>query len=219
MIVHPWPLLFALVLLWLPRRWLRVGDRLLKRPETRRRDGAPAPRDHDDSSLKIKEEAGKPRNWLDLIRAAAGSFILQHECFDQASDGSPGAAAWIFILQAAICVVAVLIQMVRLESRLSFSAPIFFIGGLGIGILGWLSGLFAWVAIWVLNFVLPGPSLFLFVFSTLLAGFGVLFSAGPSRDTALAAGLAWLPVVFSLVTKRRLVQLGRKSTKSSRRRQ
>lgn len=216
MIVHPWPLLVALVLLWLPRRWLRFGDRLLPRSGERDRDGSRIPREPGDVSLQFTKEAKKPRNWLDFTRAAVGAYMLHRSCFAHAPDAAPDVGTSIFLGQVAIFVVAVLIQMIRLEGRLTFSAPVFFIGGLGLGILGWLPGLFAWVAIWVINLVLPGPSVFLFLFSGLLGVFGFFLSSEPWRDTALAAGLSLLPVVVSLMTKRRLVQLG-KRTKSSRR--
>lgn len=216
MIVDFWLLPLVVILLWLPRPWLRGRDKRASSGGERRGDRNRVAREPGDVSLHFKDEVKKPRNWLDLTRAAAGAFMLEHVCFEQAPDAASGVDTWIFLTKGAICVVAVLIQMIRLEGRLTFSAPVFFVGGLGLGILGWLPGLFAWVAIWVINLVLPGPSSFLFLFSGLLGVFGLALSSGPSRDNALAAGLSLFPVIVSLMTKRRLVQLG-KRTRNSRR--
>lgn len=216
MIVDFWLLPLALILLWLPRPWLRHGDKVVPKTGARPDGRARIAREPGDDSLRVKDEAKKPRNWLDFARAAVGAFMIQPVCFQPAADAAAGAGTWIFVVECAICVVAVLIQMIRVEGRLMFVAPVFFIGGLGLGILGWLPGLFAFVAIWVINLVLPGPSFFLFLFSGLLGVFGFFLSSHSLRYTALVSGLSLLPVVISLMTKRRLVQLG-KRTKSSRR--
>lgn len=214
MIVNYWLLSIALLLLWLPRQWLRFGTQFIRKPKPRPRPRDRVlrnPRNPGDISLRFREEVAKPRNWLDLVRAVVAALVIEHACFEQAAGAGRGVAIQIFLIQAAIYVVAVLIQTIRLEGRLTLAAPVFFVSGLSVALMGWMPTLFACIAIWVVNIMLPGAASFLFVFSGLQMIFGVFLARLPLRDAGLAAGLTMLPVLFSLTTKRRLIQLSRKT--------
>ncbi|CAM3150951.1 hypothetical protein [Rariglobus hedericola] len=215
MIVNYWLLPIALLLLWLPRQWLRFGGKVisLPRPSRQSRD------DHDtrDVSLKYREEFSKPRNWVDFLRAIAGSLAISYACFERAPEAVKSVSTEIFILQCVLLFVAVVIQTVRFEGKVTLSAPVFFILGLSFGIIGWKAALFACVAIWVINLVLPSVAIFLFVFAGLQVCFGLILpQQATTRSALLAAALAITPVLFSAITKRRLVRLNKKGRQSRR---
>ncbi len=214
MIVHIWLLLIAVLLLWFPRQWLRTGKKMVSLP-TR----PPTDKDHreaNDVSLKLREEFPKPRNWVDLLRAVAGSIGLCLVCFEVASGAPKGTGNTIFIIQCAVLAVAVFIQTVRVQKRFRLVAPVFFILGLSFGLIGWQAALFACVTIWVLNLLLPSAGIFLMVFAGLELVFGrVLSHETPLRNLILAAVLAAIPVLLSAMTNRRLVQLNKKARSRS----
>ena len=213
MIINFWLLPIALVLLWLPRQWLRFGGKVFSLPHRRRHHHHTEPgSEHDqrDVSLKVREEFLKSRNWIDLFRAIAGSLAVTWCCFENA-DAAKAVDARIFMLQTVVFVLAVLIQTLRFEGRFSLVAPVFFILGLSFGLIGWKGGLFAGITIWTLNLVLPSPGVFLVVFAGVEICFGLLLSRVPLRFALLAAALAILPVFLSAVTKHRLVRFSKKT--------
>lgn len=207
-IINYWLLPIALVLLWLPRQWLRFGGRVFAEPRRRRVDHD----EHDqrDVSLKYREEFTKSRNWIDFLRAIAGSLAISYCCFENGAVDK-AVDARIFVLQCVVLIAAVLIQTIRHEGRFSLVAPVFFILGLSFGLIGWKGGLFASITIWTLNLVLPSAGVFLFVFAGIEICFGLLLSKVPLRFALLAAALAILPVLLSAVTKHRLVRFSKKT--------
>jgi hypothetical protein len=88
--------------------------------------------------------------------------------------------------------------------------PVFFILGLSFGLLGWKAAVFAFIAIWIINCVLPSAGFFLAVFAGLEIVFGLLLSRTSLAWIILASSLAMLPVVLSAMVNRRL---GRSNTK------
>jgi MFS family permease len=204
-------LFFALVLLWLPRQWLRAGGHVL--PSRRRyrsaiRDSSPHhQRQPDDRSIWLREELVKGRNYFDLLRGSIGSWSVVNFCFflPPGADAASSGRWTLFALQAVIFVVAVLIQMIRWYGRISLFAPIFFLMGLTVGVCGWQVALFAGVLVWALNSALPNPEAFLFVQTIALAGFSALFLGTITAMTLLGAALVFLPVVVSLLTKEQLM--------------
>ena len=204
-------LFFALVLLWLPRQWLRAGGHVI--PSRRRfrsaiRDSSPhRQRQPDDRSIWLREELVKGRNYFDLLRGSIGSWAVMNFCFSlpPVAD-APSPDRWTLLaLQAGIFVVAVLIQMIRWYAKISLFAPIFFLMGLTVGVCGWQVALFATVLVWALNGALPNPEAFLFVQAIALAGFSALFLGTITAMTLLGAALVFLPVVVSLLTKEQLM--------------
>jgi hypothetical protein len=209
-IVNFWLLPIAVVLLWFPRQWLRLGVKVI--PLSPRH----APTDKDlrdarDISLRLRDELVKPRNWIDFSRAVTGSIGICFVCFDVQPDAPRNTGDLIFGIQCVVLLTAVAIQTIRFQHRLTLVAPVFFILGLSFGLLGWQAAVFACVTIWVLNLLIPSPGFFLMVFAALEVLFSRLLAGGvPAKLVLLAAVIATGPVIFSAMTNRRLVKLNRK---------
>lgn len=201
-----WPyLLLAVAMLWFPRQWLRTGARVLKK--RRKPDGAMerlagiGARDPEDKSVQPGREFANFRNYIDLFRALAGGYSLSQFAFAGDTDG---ASMETLVIQAVILLVAVIIQSVRFDGRLSFFAPIFFFVGMSVGASGHYAGLFAFALVLAINPIIPNPRLFLTAYGLLLLPFGFVFGAD-LRLLGLNAGLVLVPPLASLLTKRPLV--------------
>lgn len=201
MSVHYPYLVFALLLLWFPRAWLRHGIRVTPKPP-RKVNQAKEERDPHERGVKVLSEATKSRNWVDLLRAAVGAYGVSEVVFTVS--GLPGTHIPTLVCQGAILLVAVLIQTVRLEGRLSFFAPIFFIQGLAIGVGGGLVGLLAMLGSWALTPILPGAGAVLFVQGGLALSLGLLLQSCEPRLLMVVTGVTWLPVLLSILLRKRL---------------
>jgi hypothetical protein len=207
-----WPyLLLPIAMLWFPRQWLRSGARVLKK--RRKPDGAMerlagiGARDPEDKSVQPGREFGNFRNYIDLFRALAGGYSLSQFAF---TAGTDDARLVVLVIQAVILLVAVLVQSVRYDARISFFAPIFFFVGMSVGVSGHYAGLFAFALVLAINPVIPNPRMFLTAYGLLLIPFGVVFNA----DLALLlidVGLVLVPPLMSLLTKRPLVIFTKKA--------
>lgn len=207
-----WPyLLIAVAMLWFPRQWLRTGARVLKK--RRKPDGAMerlagmGARDPEDKSVQPSREFANFRNYIDLFRALAGGYSLIQFAFVASGEE---AGETMFILQGAILLVAVLIQTIRFDGRISFFAPIFYFVGLSVGATGHYAGLFAFLLVLAINPVIPNPRMFLTAYGLLLLPFGLAFGAALDL-LGLTAGLLLLPPLLSLLSKRPLVIFTRKA--------
>ncbi len=215
MIVNYWILPFALLLLTFPRQWLRLGGKVIGRNAPRQSSLPAVERDARDLSLKLKAEFVKVRNWVDLARAAAGSLAINYGCFSVAPGEAKIVASQILGLKAVLLVLAVVVQTIRIEQRLQLSAPVFFILGLSFGLIGWPAALFACVAVWTFNQVIPTAAVFLAVFAGIELCFGLLLARGQYLYIILSAVLAFLPLIISGLSRRSLVRLN-KSNRSRR---
>lgn len=204
-------LLLAIAMLWFPRQWLRSGARVLKK--RRKPDSAMerlagiGARDPDDKSVQPGREFANARNYIDLFRALAGGYSLSQFAFTigaGAGASAESAELTAFVIQAIILLVAVLLQSMRFDGRLSFFAPIFFFVGMSVGASGHYAGLFAFALVLAINPVIPNPRMFLTAYALLLLPFGFVFSAD-WRLLGLNAGLILVPPLLSLLTKRPLV--------------
>jgi hypothetical protein len=207
-----WPyLLLATAMLWFPRQWLRSGARVLKK--RRKPDGAMerlagiGARDPEDKSVQPGREFGNFRNHIDFFRALAGGYSLSQFAFVAGTEDAELAA---FLIQAGILLMAVLIQSVRFDGRLSFFAPIFYFAGMGVGASGHYAGLFAFALVLAINPVIPNPRMFLTAYGLLLLPFGFAFGAD-LRLLGLNAVLVLVPPLASLLTKRPLVIFTKKA--------
>ncbi len=204
-------LLTAVAMLWFPRQWLRTGARVLKK--RRKPDGAlerlagMGARDPDDKSVQPSREFANFRNYVDLLRALAGGYSLTQFAF-VARDAE--AAQTVFLIQAAILLVAVLIQAIRYNERLSFFAPVFFFVGMSVGASGHYAGLFAFALVLAINPIIPNPRMFLTAYGLLLLPFGFIFNADLSL-VGVNAALILLPPLLSLLSKRPMVIFTRKA--------
>ncbi len=207
-----WPyLLMAIAMLWFPRQWLRSGARVLKK--RRKPDGAMerlagmGARDPEDKSVQPGREFVNLRNYIDLFRALAGGYSLTE--FALVAGTTTGEDLFVTVV-AGVLLVAVLIQCIRFDGRLSYFAPIFYLLGLSVAVCGPYAGLFAFALVLAINPVIPNPRMFLTAYGLLLLPFGVVFSI----DYALlgaTVSLILLPPVLSLLTKRPLVIFTRKA--------
>jgi hypothetical protein len=211
-------LAIALVLLWLPRQWLRLG-RLGNRKRGRKAQEWSPQRERlpGDVAVRIGEEFSKPRNWLDFLRsftggAAVGGTLFVGTAIFTMTDPKPerDAVLLVFALKAFILLVGLLIQTLRLEERITLFAPLFYIQGLSFGLIGYKAALLALIATWALNAALPSAAVLLLVFGTICACLGMVLDANHA-DLGLAVALIFLPGLLSLLMKRRLAQFTKRT--------
>jgi hypothetical protein len=211
-----WPYLaIAAAVLFFPRSWLRAGKSVLKR--RRKPDGAlerlagMGARDPDDRSVQPGREFKNFRNYLDFFRAMAGGYCLTQFSFVTAGPNSDLNA---LLIEAGVMLVAVLIQTVRLEGRLSFYAAIFFLVGMNIGSTGHYANLFAFALVLAINPVIPNPRMFLVAYGLLMLPFGLMLGAD-TRLVAVNTGLVLISPLLSLLSRRPMVVFSRKAKSSS----
>ena len=222
------PLLFvALVLLWFPRQWLRLGSVLIKRRSRKNPDQALAAtepwnvREPGDPRVHFGTEFSKFRNYVDLVRAVAGGVCitggLRVDSCLQLADGAPASQVkGLIAIKALILLLGLLIQAMRYEKhRFTFYPPIFFLAGLSVPLCEPYAALFAFVSIWAINPIFASAQGFLTIYAVLMVAFGQYF-AGLGDKTAMFAGfLCFLPVLLSLLANRPLVIFARKTHHSS----
>lgn len=222
-------LLFALLLLWFPRKWMRLGmsfwNRKQRRSEgmTRREEEPWHTSEPGDPAVSLRSEFGKIRNYVDLLRAAAGSMSVMgglgvvDPCIILPPEPTKLLAAEYLALQIGILLIGLLIQSVRQErGRYLFFAPIFFLAGLSLGLCGEKAAGFAFVMIWAVNPMLKNPSIFLTVYALLIALFGGIFNGFGSTSWIVAALFFFTPVLLSAMAQRPLVLFSRKSVRNPR---
>lgn len=209
-----YPLLIgALLLLWFPRQLLRLRER---KPASRsvRRGPIASEQIVRDDTLKLRQEFGKSRNWVDFARAATGGLVVLLSALQPEEDGK--GSLQVRLLQIAVLLIAVLIQMIRMRhGRVSLAAPVFFLMGLCFVLIGWQSAIFACVSTWAFARVLPGPGWFLLVLAVLQAVFGLLFKTAPVTLIACSVFLTMLPLLSSGMFKRPLVPVKKRQRNAS----
>jgi hypothetical protein len=209
----------ALVILWFPRQWLRVGRTATRQLRWLRRSRAKASdpsqiREPGDSRLALREEFSKPRNYIDFLRALTGGLLLigngewgiepcitlKTEHLLQGSEGD-----FLTYARMALLLVGVLIQFLRHEARLTFYAPIFYLGGLGFALCGFNAGFFAFLVGWTINTAAPlSPAGFLSLYALLMFMLGLLFRGVSDSYVIFAGAVSFLPVMVSLLARRSL---------------
>lgn len=214
-----WPqFIIALLLLWIPRQWLRAGGALFKRRHKSgkvRRDRE-AEREPGDNSIYFRDEFQKIRNYVDFFRAGIGGMAivgLPIADIAPALQTLPDAAPWrenlVEIVWIAVLVVGVLIQSFRFEKRSAMFPPIFYISGLTFGTCGVAVAAPAVVLTWAINTTLSGPLAFLCLYAVTIGLFGLLLSDAPEQ-VGVTSALVFLPVLISLLAKKRLVHFAKK---------
>lgn len=207
-----WPyLIIGVCTLWFPRQWLRVGKIARKRRrqrETLEKFADEGGHDPDDKSVKLGRELANPRNYLDLLRALAGSFALWHFSFEATQSDDRTTA---LLLGTGLSLGGVLIQTVRWSGgRVSFFAPIFYIAGLSIGLGNPYAGVFALLLVCAINPVIPNPRMFLASYGLLLLPFDFMFSESTLR-MVISAGLVLVIPLLSLLAGRPVVIFTKKA--------
>lgn len=197
----------ALMLLWLPRGWLRAGPGI-----GRRRRHLPAHSwthaPQDGTVLSARHAFSKLRNYLDLVRGAVGTFaIVGGYGIRSAAILKHNGAVQPFAIPLAVLTIAILTQSIRRDRRgFALSAPVFFVAGMMLAAPPALPGLCAFALAWALVPVLPNAVGFMtiqvMVFSLVGA---VLGGLNPSVISIAVA--SFLPVVLSLLMRRPLMVL------------
>ena len=220
-------LLLALVLLWFPRQWLRLGFSFRRRRKRSSevvisRELEPWKTDEPGSrNVRFTVEFVKLRNYVDLLRATVGSVAIMggfeiDPCLVAAPGASHTMIGRVLALRLAILLVGLLIQTTRYERRrLLFFAPIFYLFGLTIGLCGLQTAAFAFVLIWSVNPLLKNPQGFLLIYSILVGAFGFFFHDYENgvEGPIAAFVFCYLPVLLSMLAQRPLVLFSRKSVR------
>ncbi len=214
--------LVGLLLLWFPRQWMRRGFAFLRR----RRRSAESRRtepwkntEPGDPRVSFATEFSKFRNYLDLLRGAAGSLMLWGGLgMPSAVTVLPGAGRNVFLqlmaLRAIVLLIGVLIQAVRYEkNHVSFYPPIFYLAGVSVALCDARVAAFAFVLIWALNITLPNAQGFLTAYAAILVVFGYFFK-GLDVSVMYAGFLIFMPVLLSLLAKRQLIVFTRRGTRA-----
>jgi hypothetical protein len=217
-----WPYFgVALLLLWLPRQWLRAGGPFFKRRRSKPRTPVPGERpDHEtnpnDSTVYFRTEFSKFRNYVDFFRAAIGGLAMVGgglaipSALQPPADASGWRMVTVLGVRVAILLAGVLIQSIRFEKKAAIFPPIFYLSGLTLGLCGPAVAFFAVVITWAVNMMLPGPSSFLAIYALLVGAFGFLLRGDDLVLICCAVGLVYTPVLISMLAKRRLVHFSRK---------
>lgn len=192
----------ALLLLLIPRGWLRFGGRVTAKPP-RKYNQAKVERDPYDHTVNPVAEAVKPRNWLDLFRGMVGAGVLFYVAEDYAGEATL-ASSNLFSWVIAALTLAVVAQMIRLQGRLGLFAPIFFLQGINLGVNGAVVGLIVMLGAWALSPVLPSAGALLFVQGAAALILCFLLSDANPAYGLMVAGLTWLPVLVSILMRKRL---------------
>jgi hypothetical protein len=213
--------LLALLILWFPRSWLRFGRAATRRwrwlrRSRRRLAERMRTREPGEVRLTAAEEFGKPRNYIDFLRAFAGGLlVVGHADWaivaslrpDPAAALADAAAtgAGVDYLRMGLLLVGVMIQFLRYEGRLTFYAPIFYLGGLGFALCGVDAGLFAFIVGWTVNTAAPLlPGGFLSLYALLVFMLGLLFRGLGDSYVVFMGAVSFLPVLVSLLARRSL---------------
>ena len=146
--------------------------------------------------------ARAPLNWIDLVRAAAGAWLIQHVLSSDRS-GQDDLALTFLAAQIVLVSIAVLIQTVRLGHPLRVTGPLFFLSGLALVLCGPLVAGFALALCLACALMLRRLSL-IFVFVPVgLVIFGCLFGQ-LGIMTLVTAGIFALPTFLSFALHTRI---------------
>jgi hypothetical protein len=196
-------LALAIALLCFPRGWLRFGVRVTPKP-ARKVNQHKVERDPYDRSPKPLQEMAKSRNWVDFFRAAAGGHAVMLVAQQWTNDPDAAPTGWVLAVAGATWAVAAIVQMVRLEGRLGLFAPVFFLQGLGVGVMGSVIGFIAMFGAWAFSPVLPGVGALLFVQGAITLCLSLMINDAQPVTGMVVAGVIWLPVLVSVLLKKRL---------------
>jgi hypothetical protein len=207
-----WPYLaFALLALWFPRQWLRVGRFRRRRRKQREtlvkfaEEGASNP---EDKSVRLGRELKNPRNYLDFFRALAGAVALWSFSLERPS-GESAAARW--GIAAAVLLSGLLIQTIRRrDGRTTFAAAIFYAAGMSIGMGNYFSGAMAFLLVAAINPIIPNPRVFLAAYALLLLPFNSLLGGGVTI-AVMNSAIILVPVIVSLLANRPMVIFARRA--------
>lgn len=213
-------LTLSILLLWIPRPWIRWG-RLgggakapaldpgpsEPQPKRRRRKSSAIRIEYAlDYRLELMRELKDPYNWIDFFRAVvAGYGLLAASIKGVELVNIPLAESGPIIgTQVVVLIIAVLCQMLYFHKGVVFYAPLFFIQGLMFGVVDWRVGLLTMLGTWTISPLLVTAAPFLAVMGCAAAAFGALLKV-PWVYVLMALGISLWPVLLSILLHRRLV--------------
>lgn len=209
--VHWFYVIAAMVMLFIPRQWMRFGARLFKKRRKHKdkleQFAENKARDPDDKSVRLAAEFANKRNYIDFIRGAAGAYCLVEFSFTM-TERTEDAETVILTLRLFVCLVGLLIQSVRKEQKLSFFAAIFYLVGMSIGLCGYPAAL-AFLLVLAINPVLPNPRMFITAHALLILPFGYIFGSPSGLMMGCFTLLVLVPVI-SLMAKKPMVIYAKK---------
>ncbi|MEY4941252.1 MAG: hypothetical protein RIQ93_2987 [Verrucomicrobiota bacterium] len=216
MVNNPLFLVLGILLLWFPRRWMRLGTIFGRRKRKPRREDEPwVRREPGDPRLNFGRELRKPRNYFDLLRATTGGLAVVGGDNISPSlhlpDRVSADSVLIYLGALLLLTIGLLIQTYRNENgRMAFFAPVLYLAGLSVCLVGTWSAVFAFILIWALNPMLRNPQAFLAVYALIVTGFGLALGSVAFERPIVAFFLFLLPVLLSLMTRRPLIVFSRK---------
>lgn len=195
MTIHWHYLGLALLLLWFP---MLTGARIsyeLSQPVVR--------------EVSLPQMLSLPWNWVDILRAAAGTWILGNLAWTITAStpvAVDAARNLALLIQAGVLGIGVLAQTLRFKRGLVVLGPVFYLSGITLVMTGWTTGPFAAVVGWAVGLAsrnaraVPGVTgLVLMIGGYFLGGFGpVLF---------LNLAILALPLLVATLSLRRLILL------------
>jgi hypothetical protein len=146
-------------------------------------------------------------NWVDLIRAAAGTYLLAEFCFTIDSEVR-GAGSRALLFRALILLAGVLIQVVRYKRELVFLTPVFYLCGITLVLPGYDKGGFAVFVGWLFAIMGKNPAFQLPVMAVTLGVAGYVLG-GLGAPVFLSIGLILCPLVLNFLFQRPQVFLAR----------
>ncbi len=148
---------------------------------------------------------GAWQNWLDGVRAFAGTFCLVHLAL-MPVEGDEPARLWATGLLAAILVIAMLLQTVHKNRIVFFVAPVFFLWGITLVLSDWLLGVYAIAAGLTASVMSNSLDLKLWITAGVLAVFGYLLEGAESL-IMINVGLIMIPIALAYSFNNHLVAL------------
>ncbi|AHF91805.1 hypothetical protein OPIT5_17860 [Opitutaceae bacterium TAV5] len=200
-------IVLSIILLWIPRSWMKIGRLSRHRGGSGVRSGSRGKEKSlararllVDYRLDRRKAFGDLRNWLDMFRALAGSVGLFVMGVQGLTDMPLDIATPWIAGQIGVVMVAVYIQTFRFGKDFVFFAPVFFIQGLMFGLTnGWMV-LPILIGLWT---VLAHPAAFLAAFGGIVAIFGALTGV-PTVYVLAALGVTMGPVLTSILARQKM---------------
>ena len=163
-------------------------------------DRMPDPND-DTRTLQIAALFRPWQNWLDIIRAAAGAYLLMKLVFT-VDEHIRGAVRFAFLWEAGILMLGVLAQTIRFHKGVRFVGPVFYLSGLVPVISGYVDGGFTVLVAWMFTFVSGSPTYYFLAMSLSLIACG--YFGGSSMNVILCVGMSLSPFVLAALFQQRL---------------
>jgi hypothetical protein len=187
--IHWYSLLSGVFVLWFPTLLLRLGKG--QRIEEARL-----------GTVSLPQMLRSWGNWVNLLRAMLGAWLLLTVSFEAAEDDR-FAAKIILLTQGALLLIGVLLQMACFARIKAFFAPVFYLTGITIVLPGWECGAFAAAVAWGFALALRDVRHLLLIMAIAL-GVGGWFLSASKLLWVLNLCLIFTPLLLSVLLLRDL---------------